>query len=155
MRRGAEGSRRGSGAPRRGDRRGDGGGRRPEPGERPDATCPFARRYFFAGTFDKAFDHYMAVLNIQPDAEAMANVGWITYVGSDEVDTALSLVEESLAIESDNPMAFWFLANIQLGGFDDALGAIEPLRQFLAYPDVPQELRSEAEVLLEMAEAAI
>lgn len=114
-----------------------------------------ARRYFFAGTFDKAFDHYMTVLSIQLDAEALANVGWITYVGSDEVDTALGLVERSLAIEPDNPMAYWFLANIRFHGLDDAAGAIEPLEQFLAYPDVPQELRSEAETLLEMAEAAI
>jgi len=114
-----------------------------------------ARRYFFEGTFDKAFEHYMAVLSIQLDAEAMANVGWITYVGSDEVETALGLVERSLTIEPDNPMAYWFLANIRLNGLDDAAGAIEPLEQFLAYPDVPQELRTEAETLLEMAEARI
>ncbi len=113
-----------------------------------------ARRYFFDGSLDKAFDHYMAVLDRERDPEALANVGWITYLGSDEVEIALSLVEQSLAIEPENPMAYWFLANIRLDGLDDAAGAIEPLQRFLAYPDVPDALRQEAESLLSRAEQA-
>ncbi len=113
-----------------------------------------ARRYFFAGSLDRAFDHYMAVLDRERDAEALANVGWITYLGSDEVEIALSLVEQSLAVEPENPMAYWFLANIRLDGLDDPAGAIAPLERFLAYPDVPDELRREAESLLSRAEQA-
>ncbi|MFQ5555394.1 MAG: cytochrome c-type biogenesis protein CcmH [Acidimicrobiia bacterium] len=113
-----------------------------------------ARRYFFDGAFDRAFDHYMVVLDAGPDPEALANVGWITYVGSDEVEIAHSFVERSLAIEPENPMAYWFLANIRLGGLDDPHSAVAPLQRFLEYPDVPDELRAEAETLLAAALAA-
>ncbi len=75
-------------------------------------------------------------------------------MSSEESETALNLVEQSLEIEPNNPMAYWYLANIRFGGFGDAEGAIDPLLTLLGFADLPEELRVEAEQLLDAAEDA-
>ncbi|MBW3619023.1 MAG: tetratricopeptide repeat protein [Actinobacteria bacterium] len=88
-----------------------------------------AHRYFAAGDYRQAFDHYMAVLDREPHAEAMSRLGWI--VASDgEIDLAVELLERSLRIAPDDPEATWFLANIRLYGQGEAAEAtalLEPL----------------------------
>jgi hypothetical protein len=87
------------------------------------------------------------------DPAALANVGWMTYL-SDEPDVAESFVEESLEVQPDGGIAFWYLANIRFYGLGDAPGAKEPLQQLLAYDNLPEQLRIEAEALLAEVEAA-
>ena len=113
-----------------------------------------ADRYFAAGEFSDALAHYMYVLEEMgiDDPEALANVGWMTYL-SDVPDVAASFVERSIRIEPDAGIAFWYLANIRYRGLNDAPGAIEPLRQLLGYENLPTELRTEAESLLAEVEA--
>ena len=113
-----------------------------------------ADRYFAAGEFSDALSHYMYVLQEMgiDDPEALANVGWMTFL-SDEPDVAASFVERSIQIQPDAGIAFWYLANIRYRGLNDAAGAIEPLQQLLGYENLPAELRTEAENLLAEVEA--
>ena len=83
---------------------------------------------------------------------ALANVGWMTYQ-SGAPDVAESFVEESLAVQPDGGIAFWYLANIRFYGLNDQAGAIEPLQRLLEYENLPDELRVEAEGMLADAEA--
>jgi tetratricopeptide (TPR) repeat protein len=105
-----------------------------------------ARRYFEAGEFDQAIDHYMIVLEQEQDPEALANVGWMTYL-SDRPDVALGYLERAIALEPNFAQAYWFLANIRYA-LGDTEGAIEPLEQLLAFDAVPDEVRREAEAAL-------
>jgi tetratricopeptide (TPR) repeat protein len=102
-----------------------------------------ARRYFEAGDFGPALDHYMTVLDQEQHPEALANVGWMTYL-SDRPEVALAYVERALELEPDFAQAYWFLANIRFA-LGDAEGAVEPLERLLAYEGLPEDIRTEAE----------
>lgn len=113
-----------------------------------------AERYFVDGDFQNALRHYMYVLDTmgEKDPTALANVGWMTYL-SGVPDVAESFVEESLEVQPDGGIAFWYLAVIRFNGLGDSQGAIEPLRSLLAYDEVPEEIRTAAEEMLAEAEA--
>lgn len=114
-----------------------------------------ADRYFSEGDFSNALNHYMYVLDTLEvqDASALANVGWMTHLsGASEI--ALSFVERSLEVQPDGGIAFWYLANIRLRGLGDAEGAMEPLQKLLEYDNLPANLRTEAEALLDEAETS-
>ncbi|NNF63734.1 MAG: hypothetical protein HKN07_05680 [Acidimicrobiia bacterium] len=112
-----------------------------------------ARRYFEAGDFDAAFDHYLVVLE-QDNAnyEVLANVGWITYLAG-EPDVAERYVVRSIDAEPSFAQAHWYLGNIRLFGLSDPAGAIEPLETLLSFDAVPAEILSEATALLDRARA--
>lgn len=122
----------------------------------PGMRLALADRYFADGEFGDALTHYMYVLNTLEikDPSALANVGWMTYL-SDVPDVAESFVEESLEVQPDGGIAFWYLANIRFHGLGDAAGAVEPLQQLLAYDNLPDRLRTEAEALLRDVEASL
>jgi hypothetical protein len=125
--------------------------------QNPDITSmrlALAERYFVDGDFPDALQHYMYVLDTQgiKDPTALANVGWMTYL-SDVPEVAESFVEESLAIEPDGGIAFWYLASIRFYGLNDPAGAVAPLESLLEYEEVPDEIRTAAEELLADAEA--
>lgn len=114
-----------------------------------------AERYFVDGDFPNALRHYMYVLDTLgvKDPTALANVGWMTYL-SGVPDVAESFVEESLEVQPDGGVAFWYLASIRFYGLDDPAGAIEPLQKLLEYDELPDEIRAAADDLLAQAEAA-
>jgi cytochrome c-type biogenesis protein CcmH/NrfG len=70
-----------------------------------------ARRYFEAGEFDKALDHYFEVLDREQHPEALANVGWMTYL-SGYPDVAVGYVEASVERDPTFLTARWYLGNI-------------------------------------------
>jgi len=113
-----------------------------------------AGRYFDSGDFSKALDHYMEVLRREQNPEALANVGWMTYL-SGEVDLGLTFVERSLEITRDLPQSYWYLANIRYRGLDDPAGALEPLETLLTFEAIPDEVRTAASELLTEVEAAL
>jgi tetratricopeptide (TPR) repeat protein len=121
----------------------------------PGMRLALAERYFTEGNFPKALEHYMYVLDTLgvKDPTALANVGWMTYL-SGVSDVAESFVEESLAVQPDGGIAFWYLANIRFYGLNDPAGAVEPLEKLLEYNDLPDEIRTEAESMLTDAQAA-
>ncbi|MDK1018195.1 MAG: tetratricopeptide repeat protein [Actinomycetota bacterium] len=105
-----------------------------------------ARRYFEATDFDLALDHYMEVLEREKHPEALANVGWMTYL-SGRPDIALGYVEASLQRQPGSLAATWFLGNIQfaLGNYDDAAVA---LLVIVTSEGVPEDVKASAELLL-------
>ncbi len=110
-----------------------------------------ARRYFEAGEFDKALDHYFEVLNRERNPEALANVGWMTYL-SGRPDVAVGYVEAALEGQPDYLAAEWFLGNIyvSLGRNDEA---IVPLTKIASSDDVPADVQEAAITLLVQIEA--
>lgn len=125
--------------------------------QNPDITpmrLALAQRYFVDGDFPNSLRHYLYVLDTQriKDPTALANVGWMTYL-SGVPDVAESFIEESLSIEPDGGIAFWYLASVRFYGLNDPSGAVEPLQSLLAYEEVPDEIRGAAEELLAEAEA--
>ncbi|MCP4304043.1 MAG: hypothetical protein GY788_04005 [bacterium] len=126
--------------------------------ENPDIApmrLALADRYFAEGDFSNALNHYMYVLDTLDvqDPSALANVGWMTYL-SNVPDVAASFVEQSLEIQPDGGIAFWYIANIRFYGLGDAAGAHDPLQRLLAYDNLPDEIRGQAELLLAEVEAA-
>lgn len=114
----------------------------------PAMRLALARRYFEAGEFDKALEHFLVVLEQRPDdPEALASIGWMTYL-SERADVAVAYVERALEVDPDYVQAYWFLGNIRYRGLGDAAGAIEPLERLLGYDEVPDEIRTQAEALL-------
>jgi len=109
-----------------------------------------AHRYFYDGDFDKAFEHYMIILEEEQHPEALANVGWMTFL-SGRADVAADLVERSLEIDPEAEISHWYLAKIRYEGLDDPAGAIEPLETLLSSDDLPDEVRTEAERMLASA----
>jgi tetratricopeptide (TPR) repeat protein len=113
-----------------------------------------ARRYFQAGEFAAALPHYMYILEDlgMAEPEALANVGWMTAL-SGRPDVALEFVEQAIEIEPEFPQAYWFLANIE-GTLDDVCGAAATLTTLLGFEDIPDDIRAEAQTLLDSSEAA-
>lgn len=105
-----------------------------------------AERYVEAGDHSGALDHYLIVLDQEPDQpEALAMIGWLTYQAG-EPELAEPFVARALEIEPDYPLALWFLANIRVDN-GDLDGAVIAVERFLAY-DLSAEVRSEAERFL-------
>lgn len=109
-----------------------------------------ARRYFNAGDFSAALPHYLSVLEIERDPEALANLGWMAYL-NDHADVAAGYLEESLAVAPDYLPAQWFLANVRLFGLEDPAGAEPLIRKVLEADGVPDDIRATAEGMLEQA----
>lgn len=111
-----------------------------------------ARRYVEGGDFSAALPHYMYVLDQGPNAEALMYVGWMTYVSGDAA-TGVALIERSLEVAPDDPLAQWFLANALLYGLEDADRAIPVLEALIASDQVPEEIAVEARRMLDEARA--
>lgn len=94
-----------------------------------------AHRYFEAGQNRKAFEHYMAVLDRQPDPEAMSRLGWIVFEAGD-VDVAVQLLNKSRELAPEDPETLWLLANVELYGRGDADKALALLEQLAAREDL-------------------
>ncbi len=106
-----------------------------------------ARRYFEEGDFDKALDHYFEVLDREQHPEALANVGWMTYL-SGHPDIAVGYVEAALERDPTYLTARWFAGNIyvSLGRSDDAIVMLSSVIEAVETPD---EIRDRAVELIE------
>jgi cytochrome c-type biogenesis protein CcmH/NrfG len=98
-----------------------------------------ARRYFDAGEFDKALDHYFEVLEREQHPEALANIGWMTYL-SGVSDVAASYLEAAVQRDPTFLNARWFLGNVyaSLGRNDEA---IVMLAMVVNAEETPDEIR--------------
>ena len=105
-----------------------------------------ARRYFQEGDFENALDHYMVILDAEQHPEALANVGWMTYL-SGRPDVALGYVEAALDRQPNMLTALWFLGNIQsaLGNYDAAIAALTVI---VESDEIPADIKASAEALL-------
>lgn len=105
-----------------------------------------ARRYFDAGEFGPALDHYMTILGQEQHPEALANVGWMTYI-SGRPDVAIGYIEAALQRRPGSLTATWFLGNIQytLGNYPAATDALIII---LNAEGVPDDVKEAARLLL-------
>jgi cytochrome c-type biogenesis protein CcmH/NrfG len=112
----------------------------------PGMRLALADRYVEAGAYSRALEHYMVVLDQEPEnPTALARVGWLTFL-SDEAEIAEPFIVRALAIEPDFPQAYWYLANVRIQ-MGNSQGAIEPLERLLSY-DLPGDVRAQAEQML-------
>jgi tetratricopeptide (TPR) repeat protein len=116
-----------------------------------DMRLALARRYFEAGEFDKALDHYLEVLDREQHPEALANVGWMTYL-SGRPDIATGYVELALERQPDYLAAKWFLGNIYVtvGRSDEAAILLTDVE---TADGVPDDIRESALALLAQIKA--
>jgi len=115
-----------------------------------------AERYYEEGDYRSAFPHYLAVAESQEatDAEAAAaliRLGWMAYEGNGEVDTALRLLDQALAIDPGAPVALYLKGQVQWCGAGDAEAAISLFEEVLADPALPEESRTEIQADLDLA----
>ena len=121
--------------------------------ENPDVIgmrLALARRYFEAGEFDRALDHYFEVLDREQHPEALANIGWMTYL-SNRADVAVGYLEAALQRQPDYLPAQWFIANVYvtLERPDDAVPYLTGL---LRTEGLPDQIRENATALLRQIE---
>jgi cytochrome c-type biogenesis protein CcmH/NrfF len=102
------------------------------------------------GEVARAAVHFGAVLEREQNPEAMAWIGYISFL-AEQYDTAEGFLEDALAIEPDYPQAQWWLANVRVLGLDDPAGAIGPLEDLLGSPGVPEDVKLAAEEMLRQA----
>lgn len=72
-------------------------------------------------------------------------VGWLSFLAG-EAQLAEPFVVKALDIEPDYPLAWWFLANVEVAN-GDAAAAADAIGRLLAY-DLSPEVRAEAERFL-------
>ncbi len=118
----------------------------------PGMRLALARRYLDEREFDKALAHLLVVLEQDPSAEALAYVGWLTYLGG-EPDLGVTYLERSLAADADRPEALWFLALARLETGADPATAVPLLERLLDNPDLGTEERAMVAETLEQARA--
>jgi cytochrome c-type biogenesis protein CcmH/NrfG len=111
-----------------------------------------ARRYFEAGDFDKALDHYFVILEVERNPEALANVGWMTYL-SGHPEVAAGYVEAALERDPTSLTAHWYIGNIYvtLGRGDEAIVHLAVVASDL---EIPVEVRDSAIELIRQVEAS-
>jgi tetratricopeptide (TPR) repeat protein len=109
-----------------------------------------ARRYFEEGSFDRALDHYFEVLEREQHPEALANVGWMTYLSS-RPDVAVGYLEAALERQPDYLPAKWFIANVDVS-LDRVEEALPLLVEIAGSDEVPQEVKEGALTLLRQIE---
>lgn len=115
-----------------------------------------AERYYEEGDYRSAFPHYLAVAE-SPEATdieasaALTRLGWMAYEGNGEVETAIRLLDQALAIEPGSPVALYLKGRVQWCGAEDVEAAIPLFEEVLANPDLPEQSRIEIEADLDRA----
>ena len=124
--------------------------------DNPDVTgmrLALARRYVEEGNPSAAIPHYTYILDRERNAEALAYLGWIAWLGG-EAEVASGYLTRALEVEADRPEALWFLSIVRTEGLDDPAGAVPLLEQLLEDPELVGEFRDTVEAQLEAAKAA-
>jgi cytochrome c-type biogenesis protein CcmH len=119
-----------------------------------DMRLALAHRYFDRQDYRKALEHYKVVLDREPDPEALAHVGWITYVLLGRADLAAALLQRSLRGRPGDPEALWFLGTVQLHGLKDAKAAAATLTRLRGLPGLTAAQRRQVDGVLRTARAA-
>ncbi|MFZ0625766.1 MAG: cytochrome c-type biogenesis protein CcmH [Acidimicrobiia bacterium] len=115
-----------------------------------------AERYYQAGDYRSAFPHYLAVAEDPKAADdealtALVRLAWMTYDGNGEVDTALNLVDQALAIDPNSSVARYVEARLEWCGNGDAAAATAIFTDLLDRGELPEDSRSQIEKDLALA----
>lgn len=115
-----------------------------------------AERYFDVGDYRSAFPHYLVVAE-DPGAApsqaitALVRLGWMAYDGNGEVDTAVRLIDEALAIDPRSHVALYVKARVGWCGAGEADEAVAVFEELLDDPDLAPETRAQVESDLQLA----
>ncbi|MFQ5522739.1 MAG: cytochrome c-type biogenesis protein CcmH [Acidimicrobiia bacterium] len=106
-----------------------------------------AERYFEAGDYRAAFPHYFAVASSPEatDAEvtaALVQLGWMAWDGNRELETAVGLLDQALAIDPDLPAAKYLKALVLWCGNGDVQTAASLLQEVLATTQLDEDLKT-------------
>lgn len=113
-----------------------------------------AERYYEAGDFRSAFPHYLAVAESgnasDPQAvTALIRLGWMAWEGNGEVEAAVDLLDEALAIDETSDTARYLKAQVLWCGAGELETAARLLEQVLADPDLADDSREVVQADLE------
>lgn len=105
-----------------------------------------AERYFQEGEFRTAFPHFLAVADstYASDSQvvtALVRLAWMAWEGNGEVDAAMGLLDEALAIDDGSAPALYLKGQVLWCGsnaFEESAGLFQ---QILADPELPDESR--------------
>lgn len=103
-----------------------------------------AERYYSAGAYSAAFPHYLAVAESATSSEsqlvtALVRLGWMAWEGNQEVDAALGMFDQALAVDPNSSTALYLKGQVLWCGAADAQQAEELFEQVLSLADLPEE----------------
>jgi cytochrome c-type biogenesis protein CcmH len=115
-----------------------------------------AERYYESGEYRSAFPHYLAVAQSEKAGvelvhTALIRLAWMAYDGNDEVETALSLLDEAMAIEPGSTIALYLKARVLWCGAGRPDQAANLLQVVLESGGMEDEPRSRIEAELDAA----
>lgn len=105
-----------------------------------------AERYYEEGDFQSAFPHYLEVAESPNATDAQAvtaliRLGWMAWQGNGEVETALNLFDEALAIDAESDTARYLKAQVLWCGADELDQAASLLEAVLSDSELAEESR--------------
>ncbi len=109
-----------------------------------------AERYFEVGDFSSAFPHYLEVAQ-SPDASdpqavtALVRLGWMAWEGNREVDAAVGLFDEALAIDDTSATALFLKGQVLWCSATDLDEAASLFGRVLEDPTLESDTRSVVE----------
>lgn len=117
-----------------------------------------AERFFEEGNYQEAFPYYLEVASSENagDAEAataLTRLGWMTFDGNGETETALQLLEEARRLMPDDPFPVYLEGLVTWCGLEDPGAAAEDFRRVLGMEIGDAEVLSQVESDLAAAEA--
>lgn len=117
-----------------------------------------AERYFEEGDYQAAFPYYLDVASSElasptQAATALTRLGWMTYDGNGEVETALDLLAEAQILAPDDPFPLYLEGVITWCGQDRPDAAAVAFRQVLERDIGDEAVRAEVEADLAAVEA--
>jgi Tfp pilus assembly protein PilF len=104
-------------------------------------------RYYEAGDYRSAFPHFLAVAE-SPQATdsqavtALIRLGWMAWEGNSQVDTALGLFDQALAIDTGSTTARYLKGKVLWCGAGQARDAARMFEEVLSDPTLDDEARS-------------
>ncbi|MGH3649703.1 MAG: cytochrome c-type biogenesis protein CcmH [Acidimicrobiia bacterium] len=105
-----------------------------------------AERYYQAGDYRSAFPHYLAVAESDDATEpqavtALIRLGWMAWEGNAEVDAAVGLFDQALAIDAESTTARYLKAQVLWCGAAENEQAAGLFEAVLSDPELPEESR--------------
>lgn len=113
-----------------------------------------AERYFSAGDYRAAFPHYLAVADSDTSTssqvvEALTRLGWMAWDGNSELEAAIGMFDQALAIDSSSSTTRYLKGRVLWCGAGDAQKAAELFNQVLEGDGLPADSLAMVEADLE------
>jgi cytochrome c-type biogenesis protein CcmH len=109
-----------------------------------------AERYFEAGDFSSAFPHYLAVAESEDAAQgqvvtALIRLGTMAWEGNGEVETAIGLFDQALAVDPESTTARYLKGQVLWCGAGEIEAAEALFAEVAADPDLGDQPRAVVE----------